>query len=269
MIRKIEVLDKGFVELVDWYGSDMTIPQTARISYDPNSTKVLTKDANLIKYLYQHAHSSPFEQTVVTFRVRLPIFVARQIVRHRTARLNELSARYSEIVDDFYIPDIARMTTQDKLNRQGSSEVLIPEATEAVAQFESSYRSSYATYTDLLSKGVNRETARIVLPLATYTEWIWQMDLNNLFKFLQLRMDSHAQWETRQYANAKYELLKQVFPIACEAFEEFTLNGAHLSSTEKDWIMQALDYDKLKEVTSESGVSERAIKEFFSKVTGT
>ena len=213
-------------------------------------------------------NSSPFEQCVVTFRVKLPIFVARQIVRHRTARLNELSARYSEITDDFYLPSVDRMTTQDKLNRQGSTEVLIPGATEAVQSIEEAYRSSYATYTDLLAKGVNRETARIVLPLATYTEWIWQMDLNNMFKFLALRMDSHAQWETRQYAEAKYELLKQVFPIACEAFEEFTLNGAKFSNTEKDWIMEALDYDKLKQITNNSGFSERAIKEFFNKVTG-
>ncbi|HHS50838.1 MAG TPA: FAD-dependent thymidylate synthase [candidate division Zixibacteria bacterium] len=222
--REFPVLDKGFVRLVDYLGSDERIVQSARVSYGEGTTS-FRRDRQLIRYLYENEHTSPFEQVVFTFHIKLPIFVARQWIRHRTARLNEVSGRYSVLPDEFYIPVKSRIRAQDNVNRQGSAEELPPEAQEtAIADIERACNSAFEAYHKLLDHGVAREVARIVLPLNTYTEWYWQMDLRNLFHFLKLRLDEHAQWEIRQYAEVIAQIVEKIVPISFEAFRDYTLS---------------------------------------------
>lgn len=221
--RRIDVLDHGFVELVDSMGDDNRIAQSARVSYG-TGLKGPEQDAKLVRYLLRNAHTSPFEQVVFTFHMSMPIFVARQIVRHRTARLNEISARYTELEDKFYIPKLERIQGQGKENKQGSSGSLeIEDASCARDKIAMNSRDAYEYYQELLELGVSRELARMVLPLNIYTRWYWQMDLNNLFKFLKLRLDPHAQYEVQVYAEAIYELIDPICPVACEAFDEYIL----------------------------------------------
>ncbi|MCK5833706.1 FAD-dependent thymidylate synthase [bacterium] len=221
--EKIKVLDKGFIRLVDYLGDDDRIVQAARVSYGKGTT-TLRRDTQLIRYLYENQHTSPFEQVTFTFHIKLPIFVARQWIRHRTARLNEVSGRYSVLPEDYYIPDTSRICEQDNINRQGSGEQLPPEIqTQTVKTIDEACKRAFNTYTKLLEDGVSREIARIVLPLNTYTEWYWQMDLHNLFHFLKLRLDIHAQWEIRQYAKIIASIVEQVVPISYKAFEDYSL----------------------------------------------
>jgi len=222
--REFKVLDKGFVRLVDYYGGDDRIVQAARVSYGEGTT-TLRRDRILIRYLLENQHTSPFEQVVFTFHVKLPIFVARQWIRHRTARLNEMSARYSVLPEEFYVPDESRICEQDNINRQGSSNKPLPPDIQkkTIESIESICGKSFEAYNELLDQGVSREVARIVLPLNTYTEWYWQMDLHNLFHFLKLRLDDHAQWEIRQYAGVIAGIVEKIVPISFEAFNDFVL----------------------------------------------
>lgn len=232
--KPIPVLDKGFVRLVDYLGSDARIVQSARVSYG-EGTRTVREDKALIDYLMRHRHTSPFEQVVITIHAKMPIFVARQWVRHRTARLNEISGRYSEMVDEFYVPDQARVLPQDTHNKQGSLEggEVPPEVRSKVVELMAKDQGAvYESYRGMLGDGVSRELARINLPLSLYTEWYWQMDLNNLFHFLALRLDSHAQWEIREYAEAVATIARAVAPLAYESFEEHILFGANLSRSE-------------------------------------
>ena len=231
--KEYPVLDKGFVRLVDYMGGDERVVQSARVSYGAG-TKSYREDANLIDYLMRNSHTSPFEQVVLTFHIKLPIFVARQWIRHRTARLNEISGRYSVMKDDFYVPAAEDIALQSTDNKQGrSSEAIDPALAEKFrAVFTEGQKTSYDAYTSVLDEGIARELARINLPLSLYTEWYWQIDLHNLFHFLQLRLDAHAQKEIRLYAKVLLIITKKIAPRCCESFERNILNGVRFSGEE-------------------------------------
>lgn len=216
-----DVLDQGFVRLVRYMGDDSSIVQAARVSYGAG-TKTVREDGALIDYLIRNHHTSPLESVVLVFHMRLPIFVARQFIRHRTARVNEVSARYSKMEYACYVP--AHWHTQATTNKQCSGPPLPESASvRATELLERAYKSAYQAYEDLLLSGVSREQARIILPVGMYTEWYYQMDLNNLFKFLALRLHDHAQAEAREYAKAMYLFTKAVAPVACSSFERHVL----------------------------------------------
>jgi thymidylate synthase (FAD) len=216
----IKVLDHGFVKLLGYYGDDQTIVDAARQSYG-KGTRTTREDAGLLSYLMRNGHTSPFEQVNFSFHMKLPIFVARQMVRHRTARLNEYSMRYSEAIDDFYVPELERIMGQDTVNKQGSLGRLDPSMSAiARGQIRSNSEASYETYRGMLDNGVARELARIVLPVNFYSMWAWQMDLNNLFKFLTQRLDAHAQWEIQEYARAIRDIIAPLVPLAFAAWQK-------------------------------------------------
>lgn len=239
--QTIPVLDKGFVRLVDYLGGDQRIVQAARVSYG-EGTKTFRQDRGLIHYLIRNWHTSPIEQVQLTFHCKMPIFVARQWVRHRTARLNEISGRYSEMKDEFYVPSPENIRPQSKDNRQGRSEVRYSDedAKEIAATFEKEQREVYATYRKLLGRDLARELARNNLPLSLYTEWYWQIDLHNLFHFLRLRLDAHAQYEIRVYAEALATCARAVAPVAYEAFEEHILGAVSFSRAECEALANLL-----------------------------
>jgi thymidylate synthase (FAD) len=243
--KSFPVLDKGFVRMVDYLGSDERIVQAARVSYAAG-TKTYREDRGLIRYLLRNDHTSPFEQVNFTFHIKMPIFVARQWVRHRTARLNEISGRYSIMTDECYLPEPSAVAFQSSDNKQGRSTAAVPEdvSSKALRLLEEDQRRSYAVYQELLDMGLARELARINLPLSLYTEWYWQMDLHNLFHFLQLRLDSHAQYEIRSYAAVLLQLARTVCPIACEAFEEYRLGGSSFSSRETQELIRMADTER-------------------------
>ena len=239
--QEIKVLDKGFVRLVDYLGGDDRIVQSARVSYG-TGTKTYRQDRGLIHYLLRNAHTSPFEQVQLTFHAKMPVFVARQWVRHRTARLNEISGRYSVMKDEFYVPAPEHILPQSKDNKQGrGGERFTDEEERAIVDlFRAEQRMVYSNYEKLLGQNVAREIARINLPLSMYTEWYWQVDLHNLFHFLRLRMDAHAQYEIRVYAEALAQCAKAVAPLAYEAFEEHVLGAVTLSRAECEAVARML-----------------------------
>jgi len=238
--QEIKVLDKGFVRLVDYLGGDQRIVQAARVSYGAG-TKSYRQDRALIQYLMKHEHTSPFEQVQLTFHAKMPIFVARQWVRHRTARINEISGRYSVMKDEFYLPEPDMIRYQSDVNKQGRAEEPLPpdEAEAVIAQMQADQQRAFNHYQEMLERGVAREIARTNLPLSLYTEWYWQIDLHNLLHFLALRLDSHAQYEIRAYAEAMATCAKAVAPLAYEAFEEHVLGGVRLSRSECRALMAA------------------------------
>jgi thymidylate synthase (FAD) len=228
----IQVLDKGFVRLVDYMGGDQRIVQAARVSYG-EGTKTYRQDRGLIHYLLRHGHTSPFEQVQLTFHVKMPIFVARQWIRHRTARLNEISGRYSVMKDEIYVPTPDAVCTQSVSNKQGRGETLpLEQALDIIAEMEREQRLVYDNYVSYIEKGVARELARANLPLGLYTEMYWQVDLHNLFHFLKLRIDPHAQFEIREFGLAVAKCTKAVAPLAYEAFEEHVVGSLAFSRTE-------------------------------------
>jgi len=231
--QEIKVLDHGFVRLVDYMGGDARIVQTARVSYG-EGTKTIRQDAGLIDYLLRHEHTSPFEHVIFELHCKMPIFVARQWIRHRTARLNEISGRYSVMKDEFYLPPREHISLQSLDNKQGREKESVPvELQDKVLELlQKDQSASYANYSEILDDGIARELARINLPLSMYTEWYWQMDLKNMLHFLKLRMDSHAQWEIQEYARAIAQIVKAVCPLAYESFERHILRGAKFSSDE-------------------------------------
>jgi thymidylate synthase (FAD) len=230
--KEFPVLDKGFIRLVDYLGGDERIVQAARVSYG-KGTKSYREDSGLIFYLLRNRHTSPFEQVVFTFHVKLPVFVARQWIRHRTARLNEISGRYSVMKDEFYVPAAEDLAAQSTDNRQGRGEEALSaeKAKEVLDILVSGQERAYADYARLLDT-VAREIARINLPLSFYTEWYWQIDLHNLLHFLRLRLDAHAQKEIRLYAEVLYDIVKKVCPLAAGAFEEYERGGVSFSAKE-------------------------------------
>ncbi|MCC7231063.1 MAG: FAD-dependent thymidylate synthase [Fimbriimonadaceae bacterium] len=257
--QEIKVLDKGFVRLVDYMGGDQRIVQAARVSYG-SGTKTYRQDRGLIHYLIKNWHTSPFEQVQLTFHTKMPIFVARQWVRHRTARLNEISGRYSVMKDEFYVPEPGHVCYQSESNKQGRSEAMpIADANRVIAAMEKEQREVYGNYESMLGDNVARELARSNLPLSLYTEWYWQIDLHNLFHFLRLRMDPHAQYEIRVYAEAMAECAKAVAPIAYEAFEEHILGSVGFSRAECEALVAMLDGRDLK-------LEGRALADFEGKI---
>ncbi len=259
--KEIKVLDKGFVRLVDYMGGDARVVQSARVSYGAG-TKTVREDKGLINYLLKNAHTSPFEQVVLTFHMKLPIFVARQVIRHRTARLNEISGRYSVMKDEFYVPEADRVQAQSKDNKQGSGESLPADlAAEVIDTLKTEQAAVYANYEGFLEQDVARELARVNLPLSLYTEWYWQCDLHNLFHFLRLRLDWHAQFEVRAYAEAMAQCVQAVAPLCYEAFEEHVKHGERFSRGELAAIRALLKGDA-------HGLSERAAAEFERKLWG-
>ncbi len=209
------VLDKGFVRLVDFMGGDQRAVESARVTFGSES-KGEEKDRKLVEYLLAHAHHSPFEHSVFQFHVKLPIFVARQWMRHRMASYNEVSARYTEVREEFYIP--AEFRVQDKINRQGSVKSGTLDNHQLLGIYEKSLDASYAAYRSLLENGVAREMARMVLPVAQYTQFHWTVNARSLMNFLSLRMDAHAQMEIQEYAKAVAEIFKARMPWTWEAF---------------------------------------------------
>lgn len=239
--QEIRVLDKGFVRLVDYLGGDERIVQSARVSYGAG-TKSYRQDRALIHYLLRNEHTSPFEQVVLTFHTKMPIFVARQWVRHRTARLNEISGRYSVMKDEFYLPAPDKVNVQSESNKQGRGETLpFDEAMKVIELMDAEQKGVYANYEKMLEMGVARELARANLPLSLYTEWYWQIDLHNLFHFLRLRLDDHAQYEIRVFAEAMATCAKAVAPMAYEAFEEHLVGSVRFSRAECEALAAMLE----------------------------
>jgi thymidylate synthase (FAD) len=239
----IPIHEHGFIALVDamprlvpeGQTADSAIVQSARVSYG-QGTKMVSEDRGLVRYLMRHRHSTPFEMVEFKFHIAMPIFIARQWIRHRTANVNEYSARYSIMPDRFYRPDIENVRKQSKSNRQGGEGPIGAGTAEEFLQLLESAEANYAKYLELTEKGVARELARAVLPVSVYTEWYWKCDLHNIFHFLSLRMDPHAQIEIQDYAKAMYALIKPIVPVACEAFEDYRLNAMHLTGLEIDAI---------------------------------
>ncbi len=255
----------GFVKLLDVMGDDEEVENSARISYGEGTRKV-NQTRNLIRYLMRHKHTSPFEMCEVKFHLKLPIFIMRQLVRHRTANLNEYSGRYSVMSNEFYLPEGDYLAKQSTTNNQGRGE---PLDSQGLLQFEFNriYDGASMAYQVLLEHELSREVARALLPVANYTECIWKIDLHNFFHFVKLRADSHAQREIRDYADAMYELVKPNFPICCEAFEDYGQDAVTFSKQEMELIREAI-WDGRGNIgeDSEEKLGKRESKEFLEKL---
>ena len=264
----------GFVKLLDVMGDDEEVENSARISYGEGTRKV-NQTRNLIRYLMRHKHTSPFEMCEVKFHLKLPIFIMRQLVRHRTANLNEYSGRYSVMSNEFYLPEGDYLAKQSTTNSQGRGEVL---EQQGLLQFEFNriYDGASMAYQVLLEHDLSREVARALLPVANYTECIWKIDLHNFFHFVKLRSDSHAQREIRDYADAMYELVKPNFPLCCEAFEDYIQGATTFSKQEMGVIKELLEYADTKAELAgmsvkdvgvlESKLGKRESQEFLEKL---
>ena len=236
----IKCLDKGFVRLVDSMGGDDAIVQAARVSYGQGTSKV-SQDRGLIRYLMRHRHTTPFEMVEFKFHCKMPIFVARQWVRHRTANINEYSLRYSEARDEFYFPDPEHIQFQSALNKQGrSGEVPLELKQKVLDYFKEISERSFTMYQELNEAGIARELARSLLPVNIYTEWYWKNDLHNLLHFIGLRADSHAQYEIRVYSDAMAESVKAVAPFAWEAYQDYVVRGMRFSRIEQNLLEKQL-----------------------------
>ena len=244
LYKPLAALDHGFVRVIDYMGDDTAIVQSARVSYG-KGTKKISNDKGLIKYLMRHWHSTPFEMCEIKLHVKLPIFIARQWIRHRTANVNEYSARYSILDKEFYIPSVENLASQSQINKQGRAENLSPEEAKKVIELlKSDAEQTYRNYEVMLnensdgetlddsSMGIARELARMNLTLNTYTQWYWKIDLNNLLHFLALRADAHAQYEIRVYADIILDIVKKWVPVTYEAFEDYRVGGTQLSAKE-------------------------------------
>ena len=252
LYEAVPVLDHGFVRVVDYMGDDASIVQAARVSYGKGTKKIST-DSGLIKYLMRHRHSTPFEMCEIKYHIKLPIFVARQWIRHRTANVNEYSARYSILDKEFYLPSKANLAAQSSSNRQGRGEVINGKQADNILNIlRKDAEQTYANYELMLNqkydgniinennKGLARELARMNLTLNTYTQWYWKTDLLNLLNFLSLRADSHAQYEIRAYADVMIDSLKRWVPTAFEAFMDYRVGGMELSAKGKLVIQRML-----------------------------
>jgi thymidylate synthase (FAD) len=262
----IKVLDHGFVRLVDIMGDDSSIVQAARVSY-AKGTKTVHEDEGLIRYLMRHQHTTPFEMVEFKFHCRMPLFVARQWIRHRTANVNEVSARYSEMPDIFYEPAPEMCTTQSAQNKQGGSGTQVDDADNVAKTFGQTQADIYEEYESYLEKKMRRELARINLPVSLYTEWYWKIDLHNLFHFLKLRLDNHAQFEIRVYAEAMADIVKMHVPLAYRAFEDYMLGSTKFSQLETLLLRRALKGEKLTaEMIEEIIKNKRERSEFLAKL---
>jgi thymidylate synthase (FAD) len=265
--KEFRCLDKGFVRLIDVMGDDSAIVQAARVSYG-SGTKQVHEDRGLIRYLMRHLHTTPFEMVEFKFHVKLPIFVARQWIRHRTANVNEYSGRYSEMKDEFYLPDSDQVRAQSSMNKQGRADTAFDpaEAERIRSVMSSTQQHLYDEYQQLLSTDLAREIARINLPVSNYTEWYWKIDLHNLFHFLRLRIDPHAQYEIRVYGEAMAEIAKAAVPLAYEAFEDYILHARRFSRAELEIIRSTLTSLPTVDELQLKGLSAREAREFLDKL---
>jgi thymidylate synthase (FAD) len=266
--KEFKCLNAGFVRLVDYMGGDESIVQAARVSYG-KGTKSVNEDRILLRYLMRHMHTTPFEMVELKFHVKLPIFVARQWIRHRTANVNELSGRYSIMKDEFYVPSADTIKRQSINNKQGrSDEEISPELQQKILSILlQDQQTSYNHYEELLNDNIARELARVNLPLSLYTEWYWKIDLHNLLHFLHLRMDKHAQFEIRIYAETMGEIVRSVAPMAWEAFEDYVFYGERFSKTELKVIAENLDIQKItKEYLEKYNLKGLEADEFLEKL---
>ena len=267
LYEAISVLDHGFIRVVDYMGDDTSIVQAARVSYGKGTKKVST-DSGLIKYLMRHWHSTPFEMCEIKYHVKLPIFIARQWIRHRTANVNEYSARYSILDKEFYLPASEHLAAQSQINRQGRGDVLKGEQAKKVLDLlKNDAERTYDNYEEMLNErydgtvidekkiGLARELARMNLTLNTYTQWYWKTDLLNLMNFLRLRADHHAQYEIRAYADVMLDSLKKWVPITYEAFMDYRVGGTEVSSKGKRVIQKLIKGENVS--VEKSGLSKR------------
>ena len=264
LYNAIPVLDHGFIRVVDYMGDDAAICQAARVSYG-KGTKSVQNDEGLIRYLMRHWHSTPFEMCEVKLHVKLPVFVARQWIRHRTANVNEYSARYSILDREFYIPAPEHIAAQSVVNNQGRGEALTgAEAARVLDILKTDSERSYNNYQAMISddgqRGLARELARMNLPTNIYTQWYWKVDLHNLLHFLRLRADAHAQYEIRVYADAICSVVADWVPFAYVAFEDYRLGGATLSETALECVRRMLKGEAVTQETS--GMSKGEWREF-------
>ena len=260
--EEIQVHEHGFVKLLDVMGDDEEVENAARISYGEGTRKT-SQTRNLIRYLMRHKHTSPFEMCEVKFHLKLPIFVMRQLVRHRTANLNEYSGRYSVMSDDFYFPKGKNLKPQSSTNKQGREDGELRNPGEIEFEIFRIFDGAKNAYHNLLDWDLSRELARIVLPVSNYTEVIWKIDLHNFFHFYRLRGDDHAQDEIQHVADAMWQLVEPHFPICCEAFTDYVLEAKTFSKKEMAIIKDNLNGSW---VMSKCGLSEREATEFLDKL---
>ena len=268
LYQALPVLDRGFVRVVDYMGDDGAVVQAARVSYGKGTRKV-SEDRGLIHYLMRHRHSTPFEMCEIKLHVKLPIFVARQWIRHRTANVNEYSARYSILDNEFYVPAPAHLAAQSQANRQGRGEVLTgAEAERVLGLLRDDANRAYAHYAEMLNEredgtaiepgrtGLARELARMNLSLAFYTQWYWKIDLHNLLHFLSLRADDHAQYEIRAYAETMLDIVRRWVPLTYEAFEQHKLGAVTFSAAALLVVKRLLAGEAVSQASSGLGKRE-------------
>jgi len=283
---KLPVLDHGHVMLVDYMGSDTRIEEVARLSYNAGSlgslgnsgslgssgslgnsgnsgsSRTVNDTRGLLRYLVRHGHTSPLEQVCVTLDMKLPIFVARQLVRHRTQKLNEVSARYSVLPEEFYLPALDQVCVQSEVNKQGRGQALDLNDGEAVREsIKQHSENGFRLYRDLLERGVARETARMVLSVNTYTHWCTTWDAHNLLHMLRLRLDPHAQWEVREYARVISDIVQAWLPLTWEAFTDYTLRSVKLSRGEWEVLVRAVDRDRVAQELEGSSARRLSLRE--------
>lgn len=278
--KPFNVLDHGFVRVVDYMGDDSSIVQAARVSYGKGTKKAST-DEGLIRYLLRHRHTTPFEMCEIKFHIKMPIFIARQWIRHRTANVNEYSARYSVMDNEFYIPSVEQLATQSTKNHQGRGEESLreEEAQRVIEILQNDSEQCYDNYLKLMNKdennkiidpnnmGIARELARMNLPINIYTQWYWKIDLHNLMHFLYLRADSHAQYEIREYANAMLNIVKEWCPVTYQAFMDYRKNAIELSSKELNVVKKYIHNKSDAAVDLKSyGLSDREVDTLIKKL---
>ena len=279
LYEPVSVLDHGFVRTIDYMGDDAAVVQAARVSYG-KGTKKVSDDAGLINYLLRHRHTTPFEMCEIKFHIKVPIFIARQWIRHRTANINEYSARYSVLDREFYIPSLDQLASQSTQNHQGRGDVLDgAEANEVLQILKEDSIRNYDHYVEMLNEdpdgnkidedrnGLARELARMNLTLNAYTQWYWKIDLHNLLHFLSLRADAHAQYEIRVYADAMLETVKRWVPITYNAFQQYRVGGINLSASALSVVKKLLAGDQIAQ--EDSGMSKREWKELMATLDQT
>ena len=279
LYQPLEVLDHGFVRVVDYMGDDSAIVQAARVSYG-KGTKKVNQDAGLVNYLLRHKHTTPFEMCEIKFHLKMPIFVARQWIRHRTANVNEYSARYSVMDNEFYIPSAEQLAAQSTKNHQGRGDESLSEAEAArvIEILKGDADQCYKHYEELMNanangdvldadrKGIARELARMNLPINIYTQWYWKIDLHNLMHFLFLRADSHAQYEIRVFAQAMLDIVKRWVPITYNAFIDHRVNATTISGKGMQVVKAMLRGEKVTQ--EDSGMSKREWSELMAEIEG-
>ncbi len=279
LYEPVSVLDHGFVRTIDYMGDDAAVVQAARVSYG-KGTKKVSDDAGLINYLLRHRHTTPFEMCEIKFHIKVPIFIARQWIRHRTANINEYSARYSVLDREFYIPSLDQLASQSTQNHQGRGDVLDgAEANEVLQILKEDSIRNYDHYVEMLNEdpdgnkidedrnGLARELARMNLTLNAYTQWYWKIDLHNLLHFLSLRADAHAQYEIRVYAEAMLETVKRWVPITYNAFQQYRVGGINLSASALSVVKKLLAGDQIAQ--EDSGMSKREWRELMATLDQT